>query len=126
MTKQSLSKNEPAKAVNGISTELFGLLKKYCSDPKAFGISYDVSQYLAKTAASYSWVSRVKEIGDDYIGRLKEKISKRKCPDYDDVLFDANEALVELLHDKFEISFSVSERKRWPGCFGHTSKKEKF
>jgi len=126
---QKLSRKE-AKVIadasfNEFSKELFKTFQKAgCPDLKAISLSYDVSQYLAKKVARHdycfnreSFLSRAKEVQQCYLKGLEEKFAKRQNPTYEDILYNANDALVELLQDEFEISFSINKRAILPGCF---------
>jgi len=112
--------------------DILNVIKNYgFSDFKALGLASAVSNFLAKactTKDKYSSQQEVlvktEKVKKEYLKNLEDVISKKQLLNFDDINYYANETLINLLQDNFNIAFSVGHTL--PGCFERSSKKEKY
>ena len=127
---------EVRKVVNekfsAYTNDILKIMRNYgFKDLKTLGLAFAVSNFLAeacttkeKYCSPHEITLRTEGVKRDYLKNLEGRISNKQHLTFDDMQYYANETLVNLLQDRFNISFSLGHTL--PGCFEHSSKKEKY
>lgn len=117
---------------NNYKNDILKVMRNYgFADFKALELAFSVSSFLAEACATkdryfsqQEVLVKTEKVKKEYLKNLEDMISKKQLLTFDDIRYYANETLINLLQDNFNISFSVGHTL--PGCFERSSKKERY